>query len=104
MPRAKTDHNQADIVKVLRQMGCTVHSLHKEGGGVPDLLVGVMGFNLLLEVKNPETKGKLNTLQEKWHGEWRGQAQVVKSPDHAVRIIQHYRGVILKNGSISEIT
>ena len=47
----KTDSNQAEIVKAFRKLGCSVHSLHKVGQGLPDLLVGNRGRNHIIEVK-----------------------------------------------------
>lgn len=74
-------------------MGCSVQDLSGVGGGCPDIIVGISGINVLCEIKNEETRGKLNVRQEKWHGEWRGQAQVIKSVDHAIRVVNHYRSI-----------
>ncbi len=49
---AKTDRNHADIIKALREIGCSVQSLHSTGRGCPDLLCGYHGRNILLEVKD----------------------------------------------------
>jgi len=86
----KTDKNQAEIVRALRQMGCTVQDLSGVGKGCPDLLVGVAGQNILMEIKCP-IEGRIKPSQEKWHGEWRGSVHIVKSVDHAVRIVNHAR-------------
>lgn len=91
---AKVDDNQAEVVDGLRQMGCTVQILSAVGKGCPDLLVGVAGINLLMEVKDgskPESATRLTPDQVKWHGEWRGQVHVVKSLEHAIRIINYVR-------------
>ena len=91
---AKVDYNQAEIVDALRRMGCSVECLHSVGSGVPDLLVGMNGINLLLEVKDgkkPPSARKLTMDQVIWHDEWRGQVQIVKSVDHAIRIVNYYR-------------
>ena len=61
----KTDKNQAEIAKTLRKMGCSVHSLHKVGQGVPDLLVGYRGHNYLVELKSG--KGE-STRRINWSG------------------------------------
>lgn len=104
MPRyaAKTDNNQAEIVKTFRAMGCTVQDLSAVGQGCPDLLVGVSGYNLLLEVKNPETRGKLSMDQVLWHDDWRGQVQVVKSAEHAIRIVNFVRRFGVSNLDIEQ--
>ena len=84
---ARVDANQASIVDVLRRIGCSVQPLHAVGEGVPDLLVGKAGKNLLIEIKDgekPPSKQKLTADQEVWHAEWRGQVCVVNSEDQAI--------------------
>jgi hypothetical protein len=92
--RARTDKNQANIVATLREIGCSVQSLHKAGEGVPDLLVGFQGQNWLMEVKREIVRGKvmpsaskLNDKQVEWHDTWRGQVDVVRTADEALRLI-----------------
>lgn len=97
---SRVDSNQAEIVQALRQMGCSVECLHSVGSGIPDLLVGLNGINLLLEVKDgskPPSKQKLTIDQVIWHEEWRGQVQIVKSVEHAIRIVNHYRNGMTLN-------
>ena len=87
MRAAKVDDNQKAIVKVLRNMGCSVQHLHAVGVGCPDLLVGYKGFNILLEIKdgtNAPSKQKLTPDQFIWHRDWRGQVEVVNSEDTAI--------------------
>ena len=87
---SRTDRNQARVVKMLREIGCSVCLLHAVGGGVPDLLVGHRGHNYLLEVKDgdkPPSRRKLNKLQQAWHGAWRGQVDVVESGEEAVSLV-----------------
>lgn len=83
----RVDENQKDIVAALRRFGASVSLLHKVGGGIPDLLVGYHGVNFLLECKLPLKSSKLNDKQVKWHSEWKGQAQVVRSPQEALRAL-----------------
>jgi hypothetical protein len=83
--RAQTDANQAEIVRALRCVGASVELLHRVGGGCPDLLVGYRGRNFLLEIK--VCKGKLNTLQERYHALWRGEIRVVRSVHEALTAI-----------------
>jgi hypothetical protein len=49
---ARTDSNQTEIVATLRSLGCSVQMLHAVGAGCPDLLIGIDGQNLLLEIKD----------------------------------------------------
>jgi hypothetical protein len=72
---ARTDRNQIDIVEALRSMGAMVQPLHTVGQGVPDLLVGMGGRLMLIEVKDGTRKPSEQTLtpdQERWHAAWAG--------------------------------
>ena len=88
MPRwdARTDANQHAIVKALRKCGATVHLLHREGRGCPDLLVGYRGINLLVEVKT--AKGTLTKREAKWHQGWRGQVEIVRTVGEAIELLR----------------
>jgi hypothetical protein len=63
--------------------------------GVPDLLVGYAGRNVLLEVKEPlGSKGgtsrngqKLKPDQENWWVAWQGQAAVVRTVEDAIEVV-----------------
>ena len=96
---AKVDANQRQVVAALRGVGATVQLLHAVGEGCPDLLVGHLGVNYLLEVKDgqkPPSAQKLTPQQEIWHRDWRGHAVVVNSPEAALAAI----GVIVVSGHI----
>jgi hypothetical protein len=85
MPRrppatAKRDGNELAIVEALTYAGASVERLSQSG--VPDLLVGKHGHNLLLEVKTE--KGKLTDPQITWHAEWGGSVQIVQSIEQAL--------------------
>lgn len=55
IPRAaQRDPNEKPIMEALRKAGCLVTQLN--GKGIPDLLVGVRGRFVLLEVKQPKGK------------------------------------------------
>jgi hypothetical protein len=84
---AKRDTNERDIVEYLRRSGCTVDRI--SGTGVPDLLVGYHGLNILIEVKMPGKK--LRPAQEIWHNGWRGQKAVVETIDDAASVIESYK-------------
>ena len=97
---AKVDANQRQVVAALRGAGATVQLLHAVGEGCPDLLVGHLGVNYLLEVKDgqkPPSAQKLTPQQEIWHQDWRGHRVVVNSPEAALAAI----GVIVVSGHIS---
>ena len=82
---AKTDANQHAIVKAMRWRGATVHTLHREGRGCPDLLIGYRGVNVLMEVKSED--GKLTDTEAAWHEKWRGTVYVVRTADEALDIL-----------------
>ena len=96
MPPSRVDSNQPEIVATLRGMGCTVQHLHAGGKGVPDLLVGMRGVNLLVEVKTDGNQ--LNELQEEWHEAWRGQAVIVRTSEQAAELVQSVWGATAAPG------
>ncbi len=65
---AKRDSNEAEIIAALIALGATVEQL--SASGLPDLIIGINGVNVLAEVKAP--KGKLTDAQVKWHEGWQG--------------------------------
>ena len=88
---ARKDDNQDEIVDALRAIGATVQTLHQLGCGVPDLLVGWRGANLLLEVKDgskPPSRRRLTKDEADWHEAWRGQVATVNSADEALELLQ----------------
>lgn len=93
---AKVDANQPEIVAALRKAGASVTLLSQVGGGCPDLLVGIAGVNLLMEVKDgskPLSARKLTPDQVEWHQSWRGQSVVVSSVEEAISVLSTSRGL-----------
>lgn len=87
----KIDRNQPEIVAALRSVGCSVQILSAVGRGVPDLLVGCRGNNLLLEVKDglaAKSDRKLTPDQVKWHRDWQGLVYVVESKEQALDVLR----------------
>lgn len=81
---ARTDDNQKEIVDALRKAGWSVQSIASMGGGVPDLLIGRDGLNLLLEVKDGRkspSKRMLTEDERDWHEKWNGNVRIVESLD-----------------------
>jgi len=84
------DINQTDIVKKLREYGCSVECIHTLRNGVPDILVAVNGYNYLMEIKDPDkppSKRKLTEDEAKWHSKWKGQVDVIHTSEEAIKII-----------------
>jgi len=82
----RVDGNQAEIVQALRRCGCSVQTLHTVGHGCPDLLVGFAERDYLLEIKNG-TQARLNSREQRWHSDWRGQVAVVRTVEEALRAV-----------------
>jgi hypothetical protein len=84
---AKTDANHARIMKVLRDAGAEVTSLHKVGQGVPDLLVSFWGKWFLMEVKDPDkppSARKLTKPQEEWIARQKAEVHIVTTDQSAL--------------------
>lgn len=87
---ARIDENQPEIVKHLQSLGMSVCQLHTVGQGVPDLMVGFRGRNILLEIKNPKQdpcKRRLTEDEGDWHTKWTGQVDVVQTKEEAERVV-----------------
>lgn len=91
---SRRDANEPEIVAVLRQVGCLVAELNEKD--VPDLLVGLRGRWVLLEVKMPAgprggTDGRnLKPGQERFMLDCRSRglpAHVVRSTEEALRAL-----------------
>jgi hypothetical protein len=87
---ARTDRNQQSIVMALRKIGATVEPIQRLGRGVPDLLCGYRGRNILLEVKDPQqpaAKCGLTEDEREWHAMWRGQVAIVYDANEAIHAV-----------------
>jgi hypothetical protein len=87
---AKRDANEFKIIKYLRRVGCSVEQLSQ--GGIPDLLVGWHGENLLLEVKT--ATGKLTKTQVEWHSRFKGTVYIVRSVAETKEVLKTCRKTI----------
>ena len=72
---AKRDKAEPRLVEYLTRVGATVTRI--SSGGLPDLLVGFLGVNLLLEVKSEI--GTLTDPQLKFFDTHLGQAAIVRT-------------------------
>lgn len=85
---SKKDNNHDALCKAFVKLGCSVAELHNAGiAGWPDLVVGCMGVNHLVEVKNPDTRygqAGLNTNQQAFNRDWRGKPAEVTTSIHDV--------------------
>lgn len=86
----RVDANQPEIDSAFEKLGCSVAKISSMGDGIPDRIIGIRGVNLLVEVKDgkkPPSKRKLTEQQEKFHSEWKGSVNIVKSVDDAINLI-----------------
>jgi len=92
---ARTDFNQTEIVKALREAGCSVQSLAAIGKGCPDLLVAdKYGTLYLFEVKDgakSASRRQLTDDQVLWHQAWCGPVYVVTSLAEALTLVADKR-------------
>ena len=96
MRRSSKDRNHDAIASHFRALGCSVIETHNAGiAGFPDLVVGCIGHNRLVEVKNPETrygKAGFNDNQTLFNRDWRGERMYqVSSTDEATAVVQNWR-------------
>lgn len=78
------------MVDALRKAGCSVASLAALGCGLPDLMVGFRGRNILLEVKDGSkslSRRRLTTDEKAFMNAWRGQYAVVESAEQALVVV-----------------
>lgn len=74
------DRNHSQVVDWFHQLGASVETLESPRAGVPDLLVGYLGVDQLVEVKplvGETRKRELRASQVDWHASWRGRKPVV---------------------------
>jgi Holliday junction resolvase len=85
---ARRDANEPQIVELLERAGCSVERLSLPHG--PDLLCGLLGKTVLLEVKTE--KGRLQPGQLAWHRRWKGSPVVtVRTVDEALTLVGKLR-------------
>ena len=97
MIRVRVDANQAALVALFRRIGFSVQHLHAVGRGVPDLMLGAHGINLLVEIKDgakPPSARLLNPAQVAWHAEWKGQVAVIESQESALAWAARVRAML----------
>lgn len=85
--KKKTDKNQKEIISTLRAVGASVVDTSAVGRGFPDIVVGYKGRTYLIEIKNPDTKGKLNARQIEFKHQWAGHYSVVDSAKSAIQVL-----------------
>lgn len=92
----RRDSNHGELVKAFEQLGCSVADLSHAGlPGWPDVVVGCIGLNHLVEFKCLDTdygRAGLNTNQQAFARDWRGGVvHVVATPDHVAFLVGNWR-------------
>lgn len=88
----RVDANHSQIVKTLRDLGCSVFDTSRVAGGFPDLVVGINQKTALVEIKASD-KSKFTSAQEAFMLNWQGSTVArVDSVDAAIRLVN-----VLKN-------
>ena len=87
---ARTDKNHKEIADHFRFLGASVQPTHTIGKGFPDMVVGYMGHNYLIEVKDENkcpSKQKLTEHEQRFFDNWQGRVHVVKNLQDVRRLI-----------------
>lgn len=91
--RCRLDGNHTAVCAALRNAGMEPLSLAKVGEGCPDIVVGWLGVNVLLEIKDgekPPSARQLTAAEQDFHATWPGQVHIAESPEQAVlAVIAH---------------
>lgn len=88
---ARVDANQKRIVEVFRKSGVSVADTSNQHSGYPDLTIGYLGYNILVEVKDGDKSASARRLtphQEKFRQNWKGEYRVVINEDEALALIK----------------
>jgi len=98
----RVDKNQTELVKIYRQLGCSMTDLSEVGKGCPDYLVGVAGVSCPVEFKNGKlspSRRKLTDAQVEWHDEWQGSVWIVDTAEKVVEHVKWLRARGARNGN-----
>ena len=88
---ARVDTNHSAVVKAFRECGCTIEDLSGVGGGCPDIVIGLRGESVFVEIKDGKRKPseqKLTPAQAIWHRDWKGSKAIVRSPEEARALVE----------------
>lgn len=91
---ARKDANQDAIVEALRDCGASVWVTSQLGNGAPDVVVGIAGRAVLVEIKDgakPPSERRLTPLEQAFRSSWRGPYEVVSSVDEALQLYERLR-------------
>lgn len=96
--RHTRDKNHAALQAAFEGLGCSVADMSGAGiAGWPDVVVGVVGLNALVEFKNPDTRygrAGLNPNQQAFSRDWRGgKLFAVSTVDEVAALVRNLRAM-----------
>jgi hypothetical protein len=83
---AKKDDNHNAIRDSLLRSGFSVMETHQLGDGKIDMVVALRKRTVVVEIKNPKTKGKLNDLQQTFFDLWQGEKIVARCAEDVLKL------------------
>ena len=94
----RRDGNHTALKQAFEKMGCSVCDMSNVGiPGWPDVVVGVMGRNHMIEFKNPATRygrAGLNPNQQAFSRDWKGgKLFAVSSVDEVAALVRNLRAM-----------
>ena len=98
---ARQDSNHAEIRQVFRDAGLSTLDLHQLKGAC-DLLVGGLGCNILIEIKDGSRKPserRLTPDEEKFHARWLGPLFIVETVEQARTIARQMLSIDVETES-----
>lgn len=90
--KARVDANQKEIVQELRKRGISVLHTHQLGKGAPDIIVGYMNSNYLIELKDgnkSKSQQRLTKDELDFSLKWRGSYAVCNSLEQILLLIDY---------------
>ena len=89
---ARKDSNHKEIIQAFRDLGASVFDTASLGSGFPDIVIGMKGSNVLVEIKDgslPPSKRKLTPDEIKFHELWRGKVVIINNVEEAIELIRN---------------
>lgn len=98
--KARVDDNHAEIVARFRSWpGVSVADTSRLGSGFPDLVVGLAGLSLLVEVKDGSkspSRRRLTKEENEFHVMWTGQINIVETVDDVDALVRGVRAAVAR--------
>ena len=86
----RTDTNHTEVIGWFLELGCTVQDTSQVGLGFPDIVVGLVGRTVLVEIKTED--GDLLPSQKTFNAKWRGEQPVlVRTQQDCIDLVTRIR-------------